>query len=83
MTKAQQRRSDAISALMESINRGVDSEESPIDWDAAATAMAELESLGRTDRWVGACRWARAMIDQGSPARWAVLQGSVWMCHAI
>lgn len=58
---------------------------------AIAAEMAKGADLGRTDRWKNACRWASNEINnrliQGevvdaSTARWAVVQASVWMCHA-
>jgi hypothetical protein len=56
-----------------------------------ADEMAKGLHLGRTDRWKNACCWAANeisnRIDNGevvdaNTARWAVVQGSVWMCHA-
>jgi hypothetical protein len=46
--------------------------------------------LGKTDRWQSACTWADRQITEAesegtldqSFARWAVLQGATWMCHA-
>lgn len=58
---------------------------------AIADAMAKGVDLGRTDRWKNACRWAINEITNrtasgedvdASTARWAVVQASVWMCHA-
>jgi hypothetical protein len=55
-----------------------------------AEKMVEGQILGRTDRWKNACAFAAHEIGQAkksgqldaSFARWAVVQGSVWMCHA-
>lgn len=55
-----------------------------------ALKMAQGDTLGRTERWKNACRWASIEIGtmklegklDASLARWAVVQGSVWMAHA-
>lgn len=58
---------------------------------AVADAMTKGVDLGRTDRWKNACRWAineitdrtaRGEAVDASTARWAVVQATVWMCHA-
>jgi hypothetical protein len=57
---------------------------------AVAVAMSQGTHLGRTARWKNACQWAVIEIGQAdqkgqldaSFARWAVVQGSVWMAHA-
>lgn len=51
---------------------------------------SEGHALGRTDRWRNACQFARIEIKDAeemgqldeSLARWAVVQGSVFMAHA-
>ena len=60
------------------------------EFRAVATAMAAGTVKGQTMRWKTACGWAAIEINEAeakgqldaSFARWAVVQGSVWMCHA-
>jgi len=60
------------------------------EFTAVAVAMSQGTHLGRTLRWKNACQWAVIEIGQAdakgqldaSFARWAVVQGSVWMAHA-
>jgi len=55
-----------------------------------ASEMEAAATLGRTDRWKAACRFAAQEINEAMAAgtytrehgRWAVLQGSVWMGYA-
>lgn len=55
-----------------------------------AVAMSQGKHLGRTDRWKNTCHFAETEIDAAktrgdldqSFARWAVVQGSVWMAYA-
>lgn len=61
------------------------------EFTTVADAMAKGADLGRTDRWKNACRWAineitnrtaSGEVVDAATARWAVVQGSVWMAHA-
>jgi hypothetical protein len=56
-----------------------------------AVAMSQGKHLGRTDRWKAACDFAQLEIGMAvkndgactrQHARWAVVQGSVYMAHA-
>jgi hypothetical protein len=53
-------------------------------WEDLAYLVMEASRLGRTDRWIGAAYWAWKMLETGetTDAKWAVLQGSVWLAHA-
>jgi hypothetical protein len=61
------------------------------EFKAMANRMdKDAYALGRTERWQSACEFARREIRAAeeagtldvSFARWAVVQGSVWMTHA-
>lgn len=47
----------------------------------------EGPKLGKTARWLAACQWSKNAIEENpeseSHVRWAVVQGSVYLAHAI
>lgn len=81
-TPASRNRSKALKALSEEMLQGDLSTTDVAELRAVAIRMRSFTSLGRTDRWVSACKFAHDEIEKGSPPDWAVLQGLVWMSHA-
>lgn len=55
--------------------------------DIAKRIAKEGKALGRTDRWQAACGFAQTEINanpnDAEHARWAVIQQSVYLAHAI
>jgi hypothetical protein len=80
------RRFDAIAKIANAVTDTT----SAAEFAVLADEMVSISSLGRTDRWKKACAFAADEIMAAQEAgnltrehaRWAVLQGSVWMGYA-
>lgn len=82
MTPAQDRRTAFLREVTAPAADPSTPADSPVWREAAERIAAEGPALGRTARWREACAWPLAEIESGSPARWAVVQGSVWLGYA-